>query len=69
VIDMEHPAAMPRHHWGEAAAVSRLQRRHVCIDGSLPAPFDEGGPLSAYYMRQTDRGRVRQRVWPGGFFV
>lgn len=33
------------------------------------ARFDERGRLSAYYMRQTDRGRVRQRLWPGGFFV
>ena len=31
--------------------------------------FDEWRSVSAYYMRQTDRGRVRQNLWPGGFFV
>ena len=31
--------------------------------------FDEWRSVSAYYVRQTDRGRVRRNVWPGGFFV
>ncbi len=31
--------------------------------------FDEQRPVSAYYVWQTDRGRVRQNQWPGGFFV
>ncbi len=31
--------------------------------------FDERGFVSAYYGWQTDRGRVRHSLWPGGFFV
>ena len=36
---------------------------------AITPAFDEQRFLSAYYVRQTDRGRVRRNQWPGGFFV